>query len=352
MIKGVNQRFLNIGVICPSEIAFRRFMPALEKAQAFRYAGIGASSFAERFGDVAPDAGKKAAIAEETRKAQAFSGKYGGEIFESYEAIAASGRIDALYIPLPPALHCKWAMRALEAGKHVLVEKPATLSAKDTAALTALAGRAGLAVHENYMFVFHKQIGEVARIVSSGEIGEVRLYRIDFGFPRRAEGDFRYSKALGGGALFDCGGYTLRYAMLLLGGSARLVCANAGYEEGLEVDVSGTATLVNDAGRTAQIAFGMDNDYRCSLDVWGSKGSLHTGRILTAPAGFEPEIRIVKNGKEEIRALSEDDAFENSINRFAERIRDPGARAEGYESAESQARAVDEFARLAGMRGF
>ena len=99
----------------------------------------------ETFGNNVPDqAIAKKTIEAQREKAQEFITLYGGEIYDSYEKLVTAERIDAVYIPLPPALHFKWAKKALEAGKHVLVEKPSTVCAKDTAELAALAEEKGL----------------------------------------------------------------------------------------------------------------------------------------------------------------------------------------------------------------
>lgn len=342
---------MKIAVLCPSEIALRRFMPALMNGGAFEFGGIGAASNEEWFGDNIAKVSGEALIEQRKReleKAQVFIDQYGGRCFGSYSELLASKDIDAVYIPLPPGLHARWAEAALKAGKHVLVEKPATTSYPDSEHLVGIARKAKLALHENYMFVFHDQLDDIEKTVASGEIGDVRLIRISFGFPRRAANDFRYNKALGGGALLDCGGYTIRYASRLLGTSARLVAARQNMIDGFEVDMFGSAMMVNDAGVVAQLAFGMDNNYKCDLEIWGSRGTLFTGRVLTAPAGFVPTMEIRKGNEVETRQLSADDAFKKSICHFADCIADEAAREKQYDIILKQAKLVDEFQRLAG----
>lgn len=327
-----------IGIIAPSEIAFRRFMPALTECGLFEYAGVAVAS-ADEWGN-----GYNELLREnEMKKARDFVDSFGGKIYESYAQIIEDSSIDAIYLPLPPALHFVWGKRVLENGKHLLLEKPSAVRSTDTSELIALAQKNYLAVHENYMFAFHNQIDEVNSIVNSGEIGDVRLYRISFGFPRRAPGDFRYSKELGGGALIDAGGYTIKYAQMLLGETARIRYAQMNYIDEFDVDIYGSAALVNDSGVTAQIAYGMDNNYKCELEVWGSKGCLTTGRILTAPAGFVPEVTVRKGNEEEIRKLSADDSFGKSINKFAQCIENADIRNENYRAIVRQAQLVDEF---------
>lgn len=330
-----------IGIICPSEIAFRRFLPALKEAKCFEYAGVAIANKEEFVG--ATDE----ILAKERAKAQTFVDNNGGKIYEGYRNLIESEDIDAVYLPLPPGLHYQWAKVALIAGKHILVEKPCTTALVNTQELLKQAASKSLAVHENYMFTFHNQLDAVRDIIDSGEIGDVRLYRISFGFPMRAQNDFRYNKALGGGALLDCGGYTLKYASMLLGPTAKMKYAQSNDIEGFSVDMYGSAALVNDDGVTAQIAFGMDHNYKCELEVWGSKGTIYTNRILTAPAGFVPEVIIRKGNEEEKRNLPADDAFKKSILHFCNCIDDLATRENNYQTLLRQAELVEEFKKLA-----
>lgn len=334
---------IRIGIICPSEIAFRRFLPSLQKADMFEYKGVAIANKEEFVG--ATDE----IIEKERKKAQSFIDNYGGKIYDGYSAMISSDEIDAIYIPLPPALHFKWAEKALLKKKHVFVEKPSTICLVDTQRLVVLAKERGLALHEDYMFVFHNQIEAINDIVRSGEIGDVRLYRITFGFPRRDARDFRYNKVLGGGALLDAGGYTMKYATTLLGMSGKLVAATANYMPGFEVDMYGSATMVNDKGVVAQLAFGMDNDYKCDVEIWCSKGTLTSNRVLTAPVGFVPTCTIKKNQDYETRDLPTDDAFLKSILRFGQCVKDDAVRVDNYDLILHQEALVEKFRELSKM---
>ena len=324
----------------------RRFMPALVQAKDFCFAGIGSCTAEELFG---ASADAETIVAAEREKANRFVEMYGGKQFFSYKSLIISNEIDAVYIPLPPALHYRWAKLALECGKHVLVEKPSTLCASQTKELIRIAKEKGLAFHENYMFAFHAQLKAIEKIVADGELGKVRLYSIRFGFPKRAKGDFRYNRELGGGALIDAGGYTLKYAAMLLGESARVVAATMNFEQDCEVDLYGSGTLVNADGVTAQIAYGMDQQYKCELEIWGSSATLCSGRILTAPAGFVPSLTIECGAEKVTSELPSDDTFLKSIKFFKACTDDISVREKGYRSAIAQAELVDSFRTVAGM---
>lgn len=312
---------ISIAVLCPSEIARRRFLPALSSVPGVRYAGIGVATKEER---KVENAGDDQALQDRVDRQRDLAvqtqAEFGGTIWESFQDLIESPEVNAVYIPLPPALHAYWAEKALCAGKHVMMEKPFTTSFSDAEKLVSISEDRNLAVHENYMFAFHSQIEYLCEKMSDGSLGDLRLIRIDFGFPFRGANDFRYSAALGGGSLLDCGGYALKLASMLLGPTAELETSSLSYGRGLEVDLFGSATLENDQGLVAQVSFGMDNDYRCDVDVWGSEATLYSGRILTAPCGFSPTFEIRRNGEVEKITLRPDDSFAKSIAHFLECI--------------------------------
>jgi len=328
---------IKLGILCPSEIAFRRFLPSLERCKdSFEYVGVACASESEWFGTLP----SKELINAEREKAKNICEGFGGAIYTSYTEMLNSD-IDAVYIPLPPALHVKWGMTALERGKHVLMEKPFATKIDDANRLISLAKEKELAVYENYMFQFHRQLEIISKLISDGEVGELRLIRIAFGFPFRGVNDFRYDKALGGGALLDCGGYTLKLASLFLGDSARVTTSNLNSKDGFDVDIYGSGTMVNDDGLTAQLAFGMDNSYKCDLEIWGSIGTIKASRILTAPPDFEPEVIICTQAGEKVIQVPKDDQFLKSIQRFKKLITDKRDREEEYEVLLNQMRLLD-----------
>ncbi|MCL2016779.1 MAG: Gfo/Idh/MocA family oxidoreductase [Defluviitaleaceae bacterium] len=325
---------MKIGVLCPSEIAFRRFMPALKKSGLFEFVGVAFATADEWHGG--------GFFAEEQGKAENFCKEYGGKVIAGYTNLLASDA-DCVYIPLPPALHFDWAKKTLKNGKHILLEKPFTTNLQHTQTLLDIAKASNLAVHENYMFQFHSQIAYIQEELAKGTIGETRLIKIDFGFPFRGTNDFRYSKEMGGGALLDCGGYTVKLAAILLGKTAKIANFNLNYSPNFAVDLFGNATMTNENGTTAQLSFGMDNDYRCNLDIWGSKGSIFTDRILTAPADFPPTVRIRVAQKDNLQKLPADDSFLKSIQFFGDCVGNVDVRVQSYDDVLRQAVLMEEM---------
>ena len=320
---------IRIGILGCSEIAYRRFMPALQEVS-----DIQAVAVAEEYAPA---------------KLDDFCKTYSIEGTNSFDQLLERDGIDAIYVPQPPALHFKWAMKALEAGKHVLVEKPSTPCFADSEKMVKTAQAKGLALHENYMFKYHSQIEEIKKLIASGELGELRLIRANFGFPMRAQNDFRYNKALGGGALLDAGGYTVKLATELLGPSIKVDSAQLNGKAGYEVDMYGSASLSNDDGMICQVGYGMDCQYMCSLEVWGSTGRLFTNRIFTAPVGYKPTVIIEKGTEKKELVLAEDSSFAHSIEAFKEEITNTEKRQAMYDEILLQAKLIDTI-RALGVR--
>lgn len=333
---------IRIGVLAPSEIAFRRFVPAVKKSSIVEYVGVACAS-AKEWNENSCDT---EIIPVELAKAERFQDTFGGKVFRSYRAMLESTDIDAVYVPLPPGLHYRWGQEVIDSGKHLLMEKPFSDSYAHTTKLIDRAIKKNVAVHENFAFVYHKQIEEIRKLIADGVLGELRLIRTAFGFPYRGESDFRYHRSMGGGALLDCGGYPTRLAHLLLGTDSHVATAALSSAKGHDVDVFGSATLINDDNLTAQISFGMDNSYKCELEIWGSKGVLQTPRIFTPTAEMSTVIHLKTDDTHEI-VIQPDDQFLHSAEFFAECIRNSEKRRQRIDEILRQSKLMEEIRRLA-----
>lgn len=339
---------LRIGILGPSDIAFRRFLPALKKSEHFEYAGVAVAKPRER-NQSCHDYERKAMFRKSMAKAENILKKYQGAVFSGYEELLSSS-IEAVYIPLPPALHYRWARKALQYGKQVLLEKPFTTNLADTRKLLKTAEQKGLAVHENYAFAYHEQVNKIRQLLKDGEIGEIRQIRAAFGFPYRGAADFRYDRELGGGALLDSGGYPIKLASMLLGKTAQIKTAALRSAKEHQVDVFGSATLENDEGLTAQVSFGMDNAYKCELEIWGSGGCICAPRIFTAPADLTTAV-LLKNEEESVCEIAGNDQFLGSLEHFYHCIADEAVRLEAYAEIEFQSRQIDDILKVTNKAG-
>src|SRR5690606_8954913 len=210
-----------------ADIAWRRMLPAIAAHPEVELAAIASRR---------PD------------RARQFSEHFGGQPTSDYGAVLDDDRIDAVYVPLPPALIGDWVERALRAGKHVLAEKPVLGAPDRIADLVELAYTRGLVLFENYMFLCHHQ-HEVAREwVATGMIGAPRSLTAEFSFPGKNQHDIRYDAGLGGGALNAVGVYPLRTASLHLGRELTVAGAHLDRDRATGVDLGGAALLVGPGG--------------------------------------------------------------------------------------------------------
>ena len=186
--------------------------------------------------------------------AQAFADKNAiPRALDSYEALLADPEVEAIYNPLPNSLHAEWTIRALEAGKHVLCEKPIAVTAADARAMFAAAERAGRLVFEAFPYRSQPQTHALAKLMASGEIGRPRLIQASFGFPVANPANIRLDPALGGGALLDAGSYAVSLIRLIAGERPSRVSAFAQFTD-RGVDQSLIANIEFPSGLLAQAA--------------------------------------------------------------------------------------------------
>ncbi|KUP92101.1 Gfo/Idh/MocA family protein [Tritonibacter horizontis] len=160
----------------------------------------------------------------------------GLEVFDSYEALLADPSIDAVYIPLPNHLHVEWALKAMDAGKHVLVEKPATLKEAEFDELIAKRDATGVLAAEAYMIVQHPQWQRARELVQSGALGTLRHVSGKFSYDNRQEMEnIRNRPETGGGALRDIGVYVLGSTRFVTGEEPVDFSAQISWENGVDV---------------------------------------------------------------------------------------------------------------------
>ena len=182
----------------------------------------------------------------------------------SYEALLADPDVDAVYISLPNGPHVEWSIRALEAGKHVLCEKPLTRHPADVERAFDAADRAERLLMEAFMWRHHPQTHRLAELVHGGAIGELRLVRATFSSPIGAE-DVRFDPALAGGALMDVGCYCVSGSRLLAGEPLEVSARQVLSPSGIDVRLAGTLVFPGDV--LAQIDCAFDLPLRQGLEV-------------------------------------------------------------------------------------
>ena len=234
---------------------------------------------AARIGSVVVHATRQSKVAHfaavasrSSERAQHFAADHGlEESHGSYESLLASDGVDAIYVALPAALHARWTIKALEAGKHVLCEKPFACFADDVAKAFDLAEQAGLVCAEGFMYRHHPQTALACRLVRDGAIGSLKQVRaaLTVGI---GENDIRRVRALGGGALLDLGCYCVSAARLFGGKPERVFAEAAG--EGADVDMRLAGTMCHPSEVFAQFDIGFDLPRRDELELIGTGGKI------------------------------------------------------------------------------
>jgi D-xylose 1-dehydrogenase (NADP+, D-xylono-1,5-lactone-forming) len=193
--------------------------------------------------------------------------------YASYEAMLDDPAIDAVYISLPNDLHAEWSVKSLEAGKHVLCEKPFSSEPDLVAEAFDLAREKGLVLSEGFMFRHHPQTRHVEKLVRAGAIGPLRVLRAAFAFRvPGADSDIRTSAEREGGALLDLGAYCVNVARALAGEPTRVYGHSQDYDNGVDRDFAGTMHFAG--GVIAQFDVSIDQPVREHLEIVGRDGRL------------------------------------------------------------------------------
>jgi xylose dehydrogenase (NAD/NADP) len=199
----------------------------------------------------------------------------------SYEALLADPEVDVIYNPLPNTLHCEWTVKAADAGKHVLCEKPLVITLAELDQVTAAATRNGVTVFEAFMYLHHPQTRTVLDWVAGGKLGTVQQINSWFHFylpPERSE-NIRLNATLSGGSLWDVGVYptsaTLSVAAAAGAGNLpqQVWASQIVGESGVDVAMRAQLQFANQV--VAQISSGFRTPFREALHIVGDQGSLH-----------------------------------------------------------------------------
>lgn len=195
----------------------------------------------------------------------------------SYEALIADPGVDVIYNPLPNSLHVDWTVKALDAGKHVLCEKPLALSVEDVDRIADAAKRNGRIAAEAFMYRHHPITHAAQSIVKSGRLGRIRSFKGAFTFALTRDGDVRLDPALGGGSLWDVGCYPLSYSNLLANAAPVEVF---GWQQlgptGIDLEFSAMMRYAD--GSVAQFDCGFAGPFRAEMEVIGTNGALRIDR--------------------------------------------------------------------------
>ncbi len=280
-------------------------------------------------------------------KAAAFAAENGiPHHHASYEALLADPGIEAVYIPLPNDMHATWAIRAAEAGKHVLCEKPLAVSAGEAHAMFAAARKHGVHLVEAYPYMAQPQTERLRGLLLEGAIGRVQTIHAAFGFgllspdgePLGDASNIRLIPSRGGGALLDAGTYAMSLVRIAAGERPVRAFAAARWAKS-GVDQTVAATLEFASGTIAQISCSMSGAFHRKALIVGEKGAIETSYSNHAPAGGTLPLSV-KRGIPgvipfEVETLPAADGFRLEAESFARMVRGGAQHWTGATEAES-----------------
>lgn len=224
------------------------------------------------------------------------------KFYGSHEELLADGEVEVVYVGTIHVTHHALVLQVLAAGKHVLCEKPMTMSPAHTGELILTARMAGLFLMEATWMRFFPAVAEMRELIAKDHIGEVRFVRANFSFrrpPKRAKGRLTDPK-LGGGAILDVGVYTLSLATMLFGGERPVKVYAQGSLLSTGVDDLAVITLTYGSGGIAQLSCSISYSMACDAVVCGTKGELKLPHPFWCPTRLETPGGIYEGGSERL----------------------------------------------------
>jgi predicted dehydrogenase len=262
--------------------------------------------------------------------------------FGSYEELLADPEIEAVYISLPNTMHCDWSIRALEAGKHVLCEKPLSRHPDEVTAAFDTADRTGLQLSEAFMYRHNPQTKRLQELVAAGAIGELRLIRSVFSYSLYDHDNIRLRTDVEGGALMDVGCYNVSGSRLLAGEPARVSGEAWVGPSGTDWVFAGTLRFPGNVLASFHCGTALPN--QDELEVIGSEGSL----FLDDPWHCNtPAIELRRGGDVEQIVVQHEDSYRLELENVSDAIRGEGELLLGREDALAQGRTLEALHRSA-----
>jgi D-xylose 1-dehydrogenase (NADP+, D-xylono-1,5-lactone-forming) len=261
----------------------------------------------------------------------------------SYETLLEDPEVEAVYIPLPNALHVEWSLRALEAGKHVLCEKPLTRRPQEVEEVFRAAERADLLVMEAFMYRHHPQTRRLEQLVDNGAIGELRVVRSAFSFPLTRLDDVRMIRELDGGSLMDVGCYCVSGTRFLAGEPQALEGEQVLGSSGVDVRFAGAMRFPGEV--LAHFDCGFDLPDRSVLEAIGSEGSL---TVADPWHCRQPGIELRRDGEREQIVVEPADSYQLELENLSDAIRGHAVPLLGRDDSLGQARALEALYEAAG----
>ena len=295
---------LRWGILSTAAIAKRAFVPGVRNGTEGVVAAVGSRTLAT---------------------AQAFASDLNIPVAHgSYEALLADPEVDAVYIGLPNSMHLEWTVKAAQAGKHVLCEKPLARTLADARVMKAACDHAGVMLMEAFMYRHHPQHAIVRALLDGGAIGDVAYVRAAFNYvmsgPRLENRDHRIRPDMEGGGLMDVGCYAVNAARYAYGVEPEEVVAMQRVSHDFEVDMSFAAVLRFPGGRLAVIDGGFESMGSQFYEIAGTSASIRVEKAYLPGAG-QATVRVSRASGDEYIYSSAFDQYAGEADHFAHAVR-------------------------------
>lgn len=289
-----------------------------------------------------------AIAARDPQRAAEYAATHGiGSVHGTYEDLLADESIDAVYVPLPAALHAEWTIASALAGKHVLTEKPFTSNAAAAQDVADRTSGADVVVMEAYHTHYHPAVARLKEIIASGEIGTITSAKATFHNPHRPSQNIRWNLALGGGTLLDLGYYPVRMLTELFGEDPEIASAWAAMHG--DIDRHVTAELAFPGGVRGQVDSSMwaPRMLGASLRIVGTEGT------ISMPFPYHPQFRKLirvrgRDGKR-VERVSARSTYAFQLEAFRDTVRGTRENETGVAAAVRNMRTLDAIYAAAGV---
>jgi D-xylose 1-dehydrogenase (NADP+, D-xylono-1,5-lactone-forming) len=308
---------LRLGILGAARIALGGIIPAAARTERIEVAAV-----ATRGGE------KSREVREAAPEA---------ELFGDYDSLLGGANVEAVYVPLPNSMHVEWTLKAIEAGKHVLCEKPFSLEAEEVARAVEAAERLGVTLMEGFMFRLHPQTLRLRGLLSEGAVGRVRQVVAEFGHRLDDPADVRGIGSLGGGSLGDVGCYCVSALRLAFGSEPHTASAFARFdEEGADKELAGLLEFDSGLGI---VSSSISSARRERMEIVGEEGTIS----LDAPFRADKAggtIEITRGGESSSETFEAADPYRAELEEFAAAIHEGRESAVGPREILSNARAI------------
>ena len=289
------------GILGVASIVRRRFMPALLKSSKSQVIAIGS---------------------RDPEKAKVFASEFNiARPYGSYQEVIDDPEVEVVYVPLPNELHEEWTIKAADAGKHVLCEKPMALAGNEAIRMADHCRDRGVLLMEGFMYRLNPRTLKIKEIIESGALGEIRTVVAQFGFMIDPTNAVRLSATKGAGSLMDVGCYCINVSRYMFGEPPVWVLASQRIHPDYGCDMSTSAMLGFSGDRTAMISCSFETAFRSSLEIAGTEGLLRAEPFFTPPNEGKTSFLIRAHNETQLIEMDSVDQFLVETDHIADCVR-------------------------------